>query len=267
MADNNGNVMNNMNAGGGLTGNSIDYMSSLLTFYLKGHIQWDNNMVGFQIPNTILGFIPLGKRAQSIPVQHITNVAANFSVKIGKLLIGVVLGLWGLSCLANLGRDGFGAFLGFVIRLALGASFVIDALEVGLSVTQSSGQSLNIDFLIFDKQKADYAAQQINQMVAERSMDTNVRTNMENQTLQQAQLQQQMMMQQTNAIVGAIQQTAVINAAVQQQQMIAQNGAPVQQVVPVQQAAPVQQVVQQAAPQQIVDGGAAAPTDGGNNAQ
>ena len=266
MADNNGNVMNNMNAGGGLTGNSIDYMSSLLTFYLKGHIQWDNNMVGFQIPNTILGFIPLGKRAQSIPVQHITNVAANFSVKIGKLLIGVVLGLWGLSCLAHLG-DGFGAFLGFVILLALGASFVIDALEVGMSVTQSSGQSLNIDFLIFDKQKAEYAAQQINQMVAERSMDTNVRTNMENQTLQQAQLQQQMMMQQTNAIVGAIQQTAVINAAVQQQQVIAQNGAPVQQVVPVQQAAPVQQVVQQAAPQQIVDGGAAAPTDGGNNAQ
>ena len=40
---------------------TVEFITSYLTFYLKGKIQVDKNFVKFEIPNTILKLIPLGK--------------------------------------------------------------------------------------------------------------------------------------------------------------------------------------------------------------
>ena len=202
--------------GSGIYGNEISYMSSLLTFYLKGRIQWDADTVGFQIPNTVFGLIPLGKHSQNIAVQQITNVVSDFTVRIGKIIVGIILALISLASFSEILEKPVSAILMGVIFLALAASMIIDALEITLIVTQTSGRSLGVDFLIFDKKKAEYAAEQINRMVVERSRDTNMRTHIENQTLQQAMIQQQIMQQQTNAIVGAIQQSSGVNVISQQ---------------------------------------------------
>ena len=45
--------------------NTVTYVVSLLTFYLKGEIRSEQNFVVFQEPNTVLGLIP------GFP-QHIT---------------------------------------------------------------------------------------------------------------------------------------------------------------------------------------------------
>ena len=43
---------------------SIKYMTSLLTFYLKGEIRTEKNFIQFKTPNTILGLIPLGAKTE-----------------------------------------------------------------------------------------------------------------------------------------------------------------------------------------------------------
>ena len=41
---------------------NIPFMTSYLTFYLKGHIGIHSDHVDLTIPNTIFGLIPLGKQ-------------------------------------------------------------------------------------------------------------------------------------------------------------------------------------------------------------
>ena len=60
-------------------------------------------------------------------------------------------------------------------------------LEINLIVTTTAGKEQLIDFIIFDKSKAEMAEQEINKMISNRLDDTNNR-------------------QQTNRIVSAIQE-------------------------------------------------------------
>lgn len=53
----------------------IEYMTSLLTFYLKGEIKSEQNFINFKVPNTILGLIPLGARTSKLPVNQIASVS------------------------------------------------------------------------------------------------------------------------------------------------------------------------------------------------
>ena len=40
----------------------IEFMTSLLTFYLKGEISTEQNFLTLKVPNTILTLIPLGRK-------------------------------------------------------------------------------------------------------------------------------------------------------------------------------------------------------------
>lgn len=120
----------------------IEYMTSLLTFYLKGEIKSEQNFINFKVPNTILGLIPLGARTSKLPVNQIASVSTNKQLKFGKLIVGV-LATW----------VGLGMF---------GSSFI-------------AGQEKVIDFYFFDKSKAELAVEQINSMFSNRMDDTNTR--------------------------------------------------------------------------------------------
>ena len=65
----------------------IQYMSSLLTFYLKGEIRQEQNFVNLKRPNTILSLIPLGAKKDSIPVNQLSSVESNFKLHFGSFLI------------------------------------------------------------------------------------------------------------------------------------------------------------------------------------
>ena len=67
------------------------------------------------------------------------------------------------------------------------STLIIDAFEINLIVTTTAGKEQLIDFIIFDKSKAEMAEQEINKMISNRLDDTNNR-------------------QQTNRIVSAIQE-------------------------------------------------------------
>lgn len=146
----------------------ITYMSSLLTFYLKGEIRCDQNFIYLRRPNTILGLIPLGSRDETIAVNQIASVSTNFKVLAKKAFAGVLLAFLGLICMTA------SLLLGLILLLCA-VNGIIYAMQTHLEIHMTSGQVNYISFLIFEKEKAELAAQQINAMIASRLSDTNTR--------------------------------------------------------------------------------------------
>ena len=146
----------------------ITYMTSLFTFYLKGEIKSEQNFISFKVPNTILGLIPLGAQTEKFAISQIASTATNTRLSLKYLLLGILLVLWGFSGLTE-------SFLLGLILLLLGINNVVNAFIINLVVTTTAGQQKIISFLIFDKQKANQAAEQINAMIAGRLDDTNTR--------------------------------------------------------------------------------------------
>ena len=148
---------------------TVKYMTSLLTFYLKGEIRSEQSFVVFKEPNTILGLIPLGAKTEKYTIDQISSTSTDFKLKLGKLLLGIIAAVLGFSMMSE-------SFAGALIILLIGANWIIDAFEIDLVVTTTSGKEKKIDFFIFDKGKANRAEEQINSMIASRLSDTNVRT-------------------------------------------------------------------------------------------
>lgn len=148
--------------------NTINYITSLLTFYLKGEICSEQNFIQFKEPNTILGLIPLGAKSERIAINQISSVTTNTKMKLGKLIIGIVIAVLALISF----KDSF--LLGLII-LIIAVNSIVDAFEIDLEVDLSSGQKKAIDFFIFEKSKAEHASIMINEMISNRLDDTNSR--------------------------------------------------------------------------------------------
>ena len=146
----------------------IKYMTSLLTFYLKGEICQEQNFVNIKVPNTILSLIPLGAKKESVPVNQLSSVESNFKLHFGSFLKGAILAIVGLCLLAE-------QFLLGLILALVGANIAITAFETILTIKTTAGDIKNISFLIFEKAKAELAEKQIRQIISDRLDDTNNR--------------------------------------------------------------------------------------------
>lgn len=146
----------------------IKYMTSLLTFYLKGEIRQEQNFVNLKKPNTILSLIPLGAKKDSIPVSQLASVESNFKLHFGSLLLGAIIAIVGLCMISE-------SFVAAMLLTVVGANKAIAAFETILSIKTTAGDVKNISFLIFDKEKADEAESQIRQIISDRLDDTNNR--------------------------------------------------------------------------------------------
>ena len=150
--------------------NTITYITSILTFYMKGEISVEQNFVKLKDPNSILGLIPLGSKNEQISINQISSVQSNFKLKLGKLILGIIIAIMAFSML---GQEG--GFLSFVIFAIIAANTILNAFEVDLKINQTSGQERSIDFFIFERAKADQAVQMINNAISGRLSDTNTR--------------------------------------------------------------------------------------------
>lgn len=152
----------------------IRFMTSLLTFYLKGEIAVEQNFLKLRRPNTILTLIPLGCQKYNIPINQISSVGTNFKLLLKNFLTGVleIIGgfiLFSMSPLA-------------ILLIILGFFTVINAFQTELEISTTSGIEYTLFFLIFEKKKAMAAERMINNMIGGRLDDTNVRIQTENQT-------------------------------------------------------------------------------------
>ncbi|MBP3223582.1 MAG: hypothetical protein J6M18_06650 [Actinomycetaceae bacterium] len=151
---------------------TIMYVTSLLTFYIKGEIKIEQNFIIFKIPNTLLGLIPFGKKVDRYPIDSIASISTNFDLKLGKLILGIIAAIASFYLMSEFK---FNSLVGGLIVLFLAVNWIIDAFETNLVVTTTAGEVKLIDFLIFEKNKAERATQQIRMMISNRLSDTNVR--------------------------------------------------------------------------------------------
>lgn len=156
--------------------NTITFMTSLLTFYLKGEIKQEQHFIRLKCPNTILTFIPLGARKASLPIEQISTVDTSFRLCLKNFIAGILLAVIGLAMLF-----GNTFFIGLILLL-LGASNVIHSFQTELEISMTSGQAHIISFLIFEKSKAEQAAEQIEQLISVRYNATDVGLHTEKQT-------------------------------------------------------------------------------------
>lgn len=154
---------------------TITFMTSLLTFYLKGEIKTEQNFLKLKKPNTILTFIPLGAEKYNLPINQIATVGTDFQLLIKDLLVGIVETIAAFAL--------FGAsVIWALILLLVGAFTIINSFQTALVISTTSGADYVLFFLIFEKSKAEAAEAAINRMISIRLDDTNVRTHTENQT-------------------------------------------------------------------------------------
>ena len=146
----------------------IQYMTSLLTFYLKGEIRQEQNFVNLKKPNTILSLIPLGAKKDSLPVSQLSSVESNFKLHFGSLVLGAIIAVVGLSMIAD-------SFFAALILTLIGANNAIAAFETVLTIKTTAGDAKDVSFLVFEKAKAELAEKQIRQIISERMDDTNNR--------------------------------------------------------------------------------------------
>lgn len=154
---------------------AIEFITSYITFYLKGSIEFTNDNVIAQVPNTILGVIPLGRRKRTLDVAHITSTVSDFKVDIKNLLIGAVVALVGLCSLG----DPDSILLALAI-MAFGVLMVLNALVSYVAISMDSGELVIIPLVFFERDKADMIADNINRLLSARKYDTNVRIHTEN---------------------------------------------------------------------------------------
>ncbi len=146
----------------------IQYMTSLLTFYLKGEISYDHNFVNLKKPNTILKLIPLGAKKESVPVDQLASVESSFKLHFGSLLKGLIIAVVGLCLLAESPVQG-------LLLVLIGANMGITAFETVLMIKTTAADIKNVSFLIFEKEKAEQAETQIRGIISNRLDDTNDR--------------------------------------------------------------------------------------------
>ncbi len=147
---------------------TVQYMTSLLTFYLKGEIKQDLNFVHLKRPNTILRLIPLGAQKDSMPVSQLSSVESNFKLRIGSLIFGMLIASMGLSMLSE-------SFIAALLFILIGANTAITAFETILTIKTTAGDVKSISFLIFEKAKAELAENQIRSIISDRLDATNNR--------------------------------------------------------------------------------------------
>lgn len=148
--------------------NRITFMTSLLTSYLKGEISGDKNFIKFRIPNTILGLIPLGAEKITISVEQIASVDTDFRLKFKQLLFGIILAILSLEIMSN-------SIIYGVLVLIFGILTILNSFQTELVVSTTSGDAIVVMFVIFEKIKAEEAADMINSLISGRINDTNTR--------------------------------------------------------------------------------------------
>ena len=146
----------------------IRYMTSLLTFYMKGEIKQEQNFVNLSKPNTILKLIPLGAKKESVPVSQLSSVESNFKLHFKEFIKGLAITLISFPLVAVFFPLG-------LILLAIGFNMVVTAFETVLTIKTTAGDIKNVSFLIFEKSKAEEAERQIRKIISDRLDDTNNR--------------------------------------------------------------------------------------------
>lgn len=138
---------------------NIKFSLGLLFFWLKGSISVDSRFVKTSLPNTLLGFIPVGKDNQTIPLKNISSSSTSISYNFKCLILGL---LWIFIGIGSLGES----FFAGLIVLLFGVFTVFAGTQTKL-IIEKGGSPYIISVPFFQKSKLIEINNVINQALAD----------------------------------------------------------------------------------------------------
>lgn len=124
---------------------SVNFSISLLLFWLKGKVEVDSRFVKINIPNTILGVVPLGSDQQNIPLKNISSATISSRFYFLRIIIGVIIMLLGLGSMGD-------SFLLGLIFLIIGFAIAGGGIQTTLEI-QRAGNPYQINVPFYEKSK------------------------------------------------------------------------------------------------------------------
>lgn len=126
-------------------GRTVNFAISLLFFWVKGSVFVDDRFVKVNRGNTILGFIPAGKDAQTIPLKNISSAQLTSKYKVFPMLIG---GIFILIALSIIGNSFFAGLIFLLIGVGIFGSGTLTTL-----IIQRAGSDYTVSVPFFEKNK------------------------------------------------------------------------------------------------------------------
>lgn len=147
----------------------------------------------FKVPNTLLGFIPIGSAENTMPIRNIAAVSSTTSFRLGRFVIGLILAIAGFVMFKD-------SVVGGILCLLVGAALLVTAFPARLNVQNAAGGMTSLEVSIFDKAKLARFTQELqNRVFADldqvRHQEAQA-TRLDAAQMQQQQMQQQMALQQ-----------------------------------------------------------------------
>lgn len=146
----------------------IKFSISLLFFWIKGVVEVDRNSVKVEVPNTILGIIPLGADRQNIPLRNISSATVSTSYHFLRILIGGGVALIGVFTLFGALATIMSSFVEAVLLLlvavliiGLGAGIIATAMQIVLEIRRG-GKPYYISVPFYEKGNIQKVSDHIN---------------------------------------------------------------------------------------------------------
>ncbi|MEE8808089.1 MAG: hypothetical protein SOI44_06705 [Lactimicrobium sp.] len=145
----------------------FDFPISPLFFWIKGHIEVDNQVTKIETRNTVLGFLPAGTNRQTIPMSNVSSVSVRTGIRLKSIIFGIILAGIGSDLLAD-----SSSLLG-IILLLIGISDIIAGVPTYLDIeTGASTKTIFAPF--FAKRRVKTAADAMNYALANNESRRNI---------------------------------------------------------------------------------------------
>lgn len=142
---------------------NLTFMTAWPFVWLKGKLAVTDSFLSVEKPNRILGAIPVGKLSRQIPLNQVSSVNHDFRVSLTQMFVPLavffiftfVFKTWWLSLIMGL----------------IAAWFIVNSLQTTLFVRLTSGETVGVPFVIFEKAKAQKGADMIQTMLNKRNAE------------------------------------------------------------------------------------------------
>lgn len=134
----------------------VSFSISLLFFWIKGEVEVDTRFVKTNLSNTILGFIPLGKDQQNIPLKNISGSMLSTKYLAKPLFIGFILFFIGFIEIYSITG---------VLTMLIGAAIFLSGIKTNL-VIEKAGTPYSISVPFFEKSKMTQLNEYIHEALA-----------------------------------------------------------------------------------------------------
>lgn len=160
--------------------------------FLKAQMMCSTTRFLYKVPNTLLGFIPIGSAENTIPLSSVASVSTSVKFHPGRALLTLICAIAGLSMLSS-------ALAGALVLLVVAVLFGINSVSSSLIVTNHAGGASGLQVCVLDSNNLKLFRQELQNRVF---ADKEAVRHQEAQDLRQQQLMAQqmqtMMMQQMN---------------------------------------------------------------------